>query len=207
MDNPLISKPTSLTDLNAITGIPIPMIMYSDLKNVQKITDIIHPNNPAVYILIDFERAGGQISGHWTILCLFDEQKPNGEVEYSLSYFDSYGKDIDKQMSNIPPSYIKRYFKSKTMLTTLVNASAKEELKIKYIDYNSHEYQLPYTNVCGRYCAYFLIQAAKNSDGMMFDTEAFYVIMRNEMMEYKRINRIPLSQKVEWDQLITWLTV
>ena len=205
MDNKLITTPTSLMDLNDITGLPIPMITYTDLKHVKKLTDLVHPTSPAIYILIDFNRDDGQISGHWTLLSLFDEQNEDGQVEYSLSYFDSYGKPVDGEMNRIPKEYIRKYYKSKDVLTKLVKQSAKQELNIKYIDYNSHKYQLDYTSVCGRYCAYFLICAIKHGVSTdVFDTETFYDILKKNMDEYRQEYNI--NGKIEWDELILWLT-
>lgn len=203
----LLGIATSVSDLNDITGIPIPMITYTDLKHINKLSELVNPASPCIYILIDFNRDNG-IAGHWTLLSLFDEvDKKTGEIVYSLSYFDSYGKPVDGEMNHVPKDYIRKYYKSKTVLTQLVKKSAKEELKIKYIDYNSHKYQQEFTSVCGRYCAYFIVCAVRHGDSSdVFDTETFYKIMQSDMIKYKEANNIPMNESVEWDNLIVWLT-
>lgn len=210
VDEQALYNPTTVDELNQITGVNTPYITYSDLQHCENIEDIVNDASPCIYILLDFERSGNSITGHWTTLCLFNELDENsGEAEYSLSYFDSFGKKVDGEMYMIPKSYIKQYYSAKDILTKLVKKSAYGAYNVKYIDYNTHKYQSADTATCGRYCAAFIKLAIERASAEVYDTEVFYDFIsgiKQELIEDGKTGSGP-NGKVLYDDVIVALTL
>lgn len=205
--------PTTVDELNQIVGVKIPFTIYAYLKNVESIDELVNEDMPFRYILLDFERDGSSITGHWLGLALFIDSIENGEPEYSLSYFDSFGRKVDGEMHTIPKTYIDQYFGSKDLLTNLVKKSAYQKYKIKYIDYNDHKLQSVDTSTCGRYvAAFFKLALRKLNDE--YDTEVFYHFLKNikneitdnfQNSEFSE-NSTGSGRKVTYDDIILMLT-
>jgi hypothetical protein len=198
--------PTTVEQLNQIVGVNIPFTLYADLKNVNSIDELVNEEMPFRYILLDFERNQNAITGHWLGLALFKDEKINSsEPEYSLSYFDSFGRKVDGEMYTIPKTYIDQYFGSKDLLTNLVKKSAYQKYKVKYIDYNDHKLQSVDTSTCGRYVAAFFKLALRklNED---YDTEVFYNFLKNIKNQIMDDNIVGSGRKVTYDDIIVMLT-
>ena len=117
------------------------IIVYSELANVNDITELLPTSNSVVFILLKEDST----AAHWTVLT---------RVNNSLYYFDSYGVEPDGELKNITSEERDIFNESTKYLTQLLYHSSFD------ISYNTTQFQ-QYSNAtntintCGRWCLVF----------------------------------------------------
>jgi hypothetical protein len=98
---------------------PKPIIKYSDLARVKKITDILPTDKSFKVILIESRHN----VGHWVVV------SRNKDTIY---FFDSYSNKPDGQLRYINSFWRKMLGQDETYLTALLEKAKKDGWKIKY---------------------------------------------------------------------------
>lgn len=127
------------------------ILVYNQLGNFNKVTDILPNNKSMVIILYVTNYSDDHISGHYVSISRIDD---------TIMYFDSYGMPVDFWFK--PNKY-----QTHKHLTRLLDNSTLP------VVYNKCQYQKLEGNIatCGRYnvVLYYLLQKGKNLADMYMD--------------------------------------
>lgn len=118
------------------------LVLYEDIHNYKTIDDLLYPYDACI-ILYVFQKKPYTF-GHWVLM-----HKRGNELEY----FDSYGKEIDYPLDEVPKNLKKQTNQDYAYLTKLIVDSPYK------IQYNDHQFQEsdPKIKTCGRYVALRLL--------------------------------------------------
>lgn len=144
--------PTSLKDVYEMSGKPITILRYRDIKNIIDLKRFMERNK---YCLIHYQTEGRvhkDIMGHWCALYY---------NLYGINYFDSYGKFPDETLNHIPQIYLKY---SSQQYASLCELIIREIDKGTRIYYNDKRLQGKYTQTCGIWCAYMFRHSNKKME-------------------------------------------
>lgn len=122
--------PHALSNLDVMRVTGCQFILYSQMKDVQNINELINP-----YTLILYQLAK---IGHFC--CVFRDRFG------TLNFFDPIGTKIDDELKHVQRGY-KAPYHNFTYLTRLFYRSGED------VEYNNYQYQIPTSTVCGYWCA------------------------------------------------------
>ena len=127
----------------------IKIIEYNDLIEYNDIDELLPKDRDSVIMLIETD----DNVGHWT--CLSKDKKSN-----LLTYFDSYGLDIDQQLKFISRIKRKLLGQEKKLLTEMVDSSDYDVI-YNHLPLQSHK---SWVSTCGRHIINWLLQFNNGAD-------------------------------------------
>lgn len=139
-------------DIIRLIPFEVPIYHYSELKNINSVFEMVHPNNAAI-IYYETERDGGCMMGHWTCLTLSPKSrtvKSNNDLSFSVNFFDSYGLEPDEQKEKINDWQLKISGMIKDTLTKLLYDSS-DDITVEYNEQPLQKRNIK-VNTCGRHC-------------------------------------------------------
>lgn len=118
------------------------LVLYEDISKYKTIDELLYPYGACI-ILYVFQKKPFTF-GHWVLI-----HKRGKELEY----FDSYGKEIDYPLDEVPRNLKKQTNQDFAYLTNLIVDSPYR------VQYNDHQFQNsnPKIKTCGRYVALRLL--------------------------------------------------
>ena len=125
------------------------IIEYNDLIEYNTIDDLLPKDRDSVIILIETDNN----CGHWTSLC--KDKKSN-----RLTFFDSYGLDIDQELKFISKIKRKLLGQERKRLTELVDNSDYDVI-YNHFPLQSHK---SWVSTCGRHIINWLLQFNNGAD-------------------------------------------
>ena len=179
----------SHTDICNVVGARIPAHVYPSLKKFKDIDELFTcPATGIEYnacmILYQTGHRGQSKRGHWCCLTRTPidvktaklemrrsgiPKKKQNEILSDISngnnvcinFYDSYGMNIDNQLSKIPATYRRQTGQTKAILRDLLDKSDYPLINFSPYRHQSYSIRLPngqrtYTAVCGRHCSNYI---------------------------------------------------
>lgn len=163
-----IKKPMSDADLERYTGIkPEEIIKYCELKNYEKIQDLL-PTDKSFKIILIEEKYN---NGHWVAVTrLFD----------TITYFNSYGSAPDTDWKFISRMIRTILGEGTNEMTRLMKSAETEDF---HTEWNHTRFQRLSAQVqtCGRWCALF-VELVK----MGYTLKEFTDFVKNKSIEMRK---------------------
>jgi len=175
----ILSYCFSNTDIKRYLGEDTKIIEYQELRNYENIDAVLPEERDFVVILIETK----QNSGHWTALLKYDGL---------LEWFDSYGMDVDKELSFIPESIRRMLGQGKKRLTELIDESDYDYI---YND-TKLQSQKSFDNTCGRWVCSRVLHFKKNKNlkeyinyfNIMTEERGYKGVLKYDMVVINEIN-------------------
>lgn len=174
--NKLLRYPLSGEDIQKLIGSKSKIMSYTELYNYKdRIFDLLKKHNKIAILYPITPKNQQNRFGHWCGL----KYTPSKNM---ISFMDSYGDVIDKQIDYIPKEGQNNY---PTEYKYLISELLKVPKNIK-IEYNHHQFQSDNQNIatCGRHTALFL-----NSKYLVDD----YIKWYKALMKKHKLNADKLS--------------
>lgn len=118
----------------------IKIMLYSELNQIDDITDILPSEICCCFILLKTTES----SGHWTCLARYND---------AIYYFDSYGVKVDGELGNIAPG-VKYELHENTKALTRIISTIPQGLTFEFNIMQLQEYKND-VNTCGKHCDVF----------------------------------------------------
>jgi hypothetical protein len=157
------------------------IIEYNDLKNYKNIDELLPNDRDSVIMLIETDNN----CGHWTSLT---KDKKNNR----LTYFDSYGLDIDQELKFISKIKRKLLGEEKKLLTDLVDNSEYDVI-YNHFPLQSHK---DWVSTCGRHNINWLLQFNNGADFEKYINLLKYIVDSKNLEHAKdlKYDLVMLSQ-------------
>jgi hypothetical protein len=120
----------------------IRFMLYSDLVNYEKVTDLLPKQRDGVIILVRTELT----FGHYVSLCRFKND---------IMFFDSYGFRVDKNFHKTPEYMRRKLGQDYPHLSYLLNSALDDKFKVTFNEYRFQKIS-DNTETCGRWCIWFV---------------------------------------------------
>ena len=146
-----------LSDSDILNMIPnLKLIMYEDLDKYENIQQLLPKKIDYVVIFVKVKYMN---SGHW--ICLLRQNK-------HITFFDSYGYRVDKQLLWSPKSVRKVLHQTIPYLSYLLNLALEDGFKVTF---NTIEYQdkSPSIATCGRHVVNRILYLLKHPKSTSYD--------------------------------------
>lgn len=140
-----------------------PIYHYSDLKDLDSLQEMLHPNDCCVLFFETGRREDKSqaelnttLFGHWVCLTLSPKSssiRSKNDLPFSVNYVNSYGVKPDDEKSYTNKEYQELIGQLKNVLSKLLY-QASEGLDIEYNEEDLQEESTPKReiNTCGRHC-------------------------------------------------------
>jgi hypothetical protein len=170
-----------LSNLDIKRVIPdVNIIIYSQLKNVKKIEDIIPHTNSKLCILYETEpEYKGTSIGHWVCLFNTNDISSTGENIPYVEFFDPYGVFPDDEL-------VKTIYKGPRILDKLLLDFMIRGGLVQYNDYQFQDYG-DEINTCGKHCVMRLKNSSVDIETYKKILDSLKPFYRDKTHQYDRI--------------------